>query len=345
MERIRIVEKFLTRRAPGVVFGDPTDLSGLRQVIKGERWEPKSGGTNLHQRYKNFITREKGTDQRRVAFPIIPPGDPQELALWQQFAQETLGFIPSSGVIAERSRWQNFLAKNYASIAALNAAHQTSYADFNGVPLPSNQPGVVAAGVDWERFVTADQTGGVPIERKRWQNFLARRYRRINALNDLYATTWKGFQMIPLLERLPADGPPLLDWFQFESVIPAMHRLAHRFTALLPMPANASFSLSQHQQQMELARRIIELEKPEHTVFEIKFYWAIFRIGEARLGNDTLIDRGSRAPQLMPRLIMGDNYVGESWLAPTAAEEATDRQVLGRDQLSAGMRFEMKDKR
>ena len=341
-ERIRIVEKFLTRNTPGVVFGDPTDLRGLRQVTLTPRWEPKLGGTNLHQRYTDFKTGGKEIGRPRIEFPIVPPEDAQESAAWQQFSQENLGFIPSSGVIAERSRWQNFLAQEYANVAALNAAHQTRYADFRSVPLPTNQPKVVAASDDWERFVTADQTGSIPIERKRWQNFLARRYRRINALNDLYATAWKGFEMVPLAEKLPIDGAPLLDWFQYESVIPAMHRLAHRFIALLPMPATSSFGLRQLQQQVELARRIIELEKPAHTVFEIKFYWAIFRIGEARLGSDTLVDRGSRAPQLMPKLIMGDNYIGESWLAPTAAEEVADRQVLGRDQLGAGVRFEMK---
>ena len=35
---------------------------------------------------------------------------------------------------------------------------------------------------------------------------------------------------------LPADGAPLLDWFQFESVVLPMQRKAHRFTVLLPWP-------------------------------------------------------------------------------------------------------------
>ena len=84
---------------------------------------------------------------------------------------------------------------------------------------------------------------------------------------------------------------------------------------------------------MDLSRRVVELEKPAHTVFDVKFYWAIFRVGEARLQVDTLIDQGSRAPQLLPKLILGQGFVGQSYLAPPVPEDATDRLILGRDSL------------
>jgi hypothetical protein len=136
-----------------------------------------------------------------------------------------------------------------------------------------------------------------------------------------------------LPESLPADGAPLQDWFQFEGLVLPMLAAAHRFTVLLPAPATAVFNLNEHQRNMELARRIVELEKPAHTVFEIKFYWAMFRLGESRLGRDTLLDRGSRSPQLAPEMILGWSYLGESWLGPTTAEGAATRQILGRDKL------------
>ena len=79
------------------------------------------------------------------------------------------------------------------------------------------------------------------------------------------------------------------------------------------------------------SQRIVELEKPAHTVFDIRFYWAMFRVGDARLQLDTVIDQGSRAPQLLPNLILGQGFLGESYLAPPALEAAGDREVLGRD--------------
>lgn len=335
-ERIRIVEKFLTRRAPGVLFGDPTDLgglSGLRRVTATQRWEPSQGRDDLRKRYADFKKRMGQATDALVEFPIESPDDPDERDAWRRFSSETLGFVPSSASVAERSLWQVFLANKYGKVAELNAAHQKSYGNFKDVHLPANLPATDAARVDWTKFVTGDGSSSSPIAQRRWQDFLARRYRRAGAMNQLYGTNWTGFELVPLPESLPADGAPLQDWFQFEGLVLPMLAAAHRFTVLLPSPATAVFNLNEHRRNMELARRIVELEKPAHTVFEIKFYWAIFRLGESRLGSDTLIDRGSRSPQLMPEMILGRNYLGESWLAPTAAEGAATRQILGRDKL------------
>jgi hypothetical protein len=166
-----------------------------------------------------------------------------------------------------------------------------------------------------------------------WQDFLARRYRRIKAYNAAYGTSWTGFESIPFPNQLPLDGAPIADWFQFESVVLRMQRAAHRFTVLLPVPLSLVFNPEEHQRRLELSRRIIELEKPAHTVFDVKFYWAMFRVGEARLALDTVIDQGSRAPQLLPGLVLGQGFVGESYLAAPPPENAVDRMILGRDQL------------
>jgi phage tail-like protein len=331
-ERIRIVEKFLTRRAPGALFGDPTDRAdgdGLRQVTAAQRWDPSKGRDDLRKRYADFKNRMGQAVGAVVEFPIEAPDAPDERNFWRRFSAETLGFIPSPAFVDERARWRIFLAGKYLNVANLNAAHQKSYADFSEIRLPANWPATEAARTDWTQFII----GNGPIMRRRWQDFLARRYRRANAMNQLYRTNWTGFELIPLPESLPADGAPLQDWFQFESLVLSALAAAHRFTVLLPSPATAAFNLNEHQRNLELARRIVELEKPAHTVFEIKFYWAMFRLGESRLGSDTLIDRGSRSPQLAPEMILGQGYLGESWLAPTTAEGAATRQILGRDKL------------
>ena len=88
-----------------------------------------------------------------------------------------------------------------------------------------------------------------------------------------------------------------------------MERTAHRFSVLLPV-TTVTEDPFEMERRLQLARRIVELEKPAHTVFDVRFYWALNRIGEARLGIDTLLDVGSRAPQLLPDAVLGRAYVG-----------------------------------
>ncbi len=269
LEEIRIVENYRTRSRPGVIFGDPTQATGLRAVDVAASWRPDQGSANLNQRYATAIGSQAGS---LVQYPLVPPADDEARATWNQFSIATLGFVPASAT-----------------------------------------------------------SGAVTLQL--WQDFLARRYRRIKAFNTIYRTTWTGFELVPLPDQLPLDGAALADWFQFESVVLRMQRAAHRFTVLLPVPLSLIFNPEEHQRRMDLSRRIIELEKPAHTVFDVKFYWAMFRVGEARLALDTVIAQGSRAPQLLPELVLGQGFVGESYLAPPVPENVCDRMILGRDPL------------
>ena len=245
---IRIVEKFLTRRTPGLVFGDPADLSGPRSGALTARWQPKQGRAELHRRYAAYLAAKDLPEQE---FTLMPPAVSAQA--WRDFARAVLGFIPA----------------------------------------PPN----------------ADR-------RKLWQDFLARRYQRVKALNDAHGTNWDAFDEAQSYAALPPDGLPLLDWYQFESVALAMHRTAHRFSTLLPMPKNGAFDQALQQERLALAQRIINWEKPAHTAFEVKFYWDLFRVGEARLGADTLLDAGSRVPEMM----LGQSYIGNARLPEPTAE-------------------------
>jgi phage tail-like protein len=115
---------------------------------------------------------------------------------------------------------------------------------------------------------------------------------------------------------------------------------AHYFSVLLPTPRlENNLTVEQIdrrvQEQRELGARIINLEKPAHTLFDIRFYWAAFRLGEVRLGIDTLIDLGSRSPQFIAAMILDQGYLGETYLAPGHPQNVPDRLVLGRDRLHA----------
>ena len=323
-EDIRIIEKYLTRKLPAVALGDPTEATGLRTVAVASTWRPPQGRANLSLRFSSFVDPSGASS---LQYPFVAPTDAKKADKWTQFSQTTLGFVPSIYAI-EQTAWQGFLRSRYGQVAKLNAAHQTTYSDFIKVSLPRDLSKVTAARTDWIDFVTAPTTLG---ERRLWQDFLARRYRRVGALNQAYGTGWTGFDVVALPGELPKDGAPLNDWFQFETVVLRMRGTAHGFTVLLPVPASLAFNTEEHQTRLALAHRIVDLEKPAHTVFDVRFYWAMFRVGEARLQTDTVIDQGSRAPQLLPSLVLGEGFVGESYLATPAMEAATDRSVLGRE--------------
>jgi phage tail-like protein len=332
---VRVVEKFLTRRTPGVVFGDPTELSGPRSVALTSRWQPQQGGTNLSGRYAQFRARDGATGPAPTSFPLVAPGDAADAPRWRQFSEESLGFVPSGAPSAERALWQTFLRPRYTSVAALNAAHATAHNSFASVPLPRDLPQRAQARADWEEFMLRYRPAtGITPERTHWQDFLARRYGSAAALRRAHATRWTAFELIPLFDELPPDGNALQDWYQFEAVAIRMRAKAHQFTVLLPVPPGAALHTDEQLRRLELATRIVNLEKPAHTTFDVKYYWALFRVGEARLGEDSLVNQeGSRAPQLAPTMILGEGHVGEGHIAARPPEGERDRAVLGRDPL------------
>ena len=79
--------------------------------------------------------------------------------------------------------------------------------------------------------------------------------------------------------------------------------------------------------RLALVERLITLEKPAHTGFEVKPYWALFRVGSARLGLDTRLNEGSR----YVALLLGYTALAEGFLAAPHPFDITDRIVTSRD--------------
>lgn len=259
--RARIVEAFRSRRTPGVLWGDPTDL-GEPRALGGNGWTPARGGGALDAAYRAYLERAGEPVSPAERFPLDRPAGTKGDA-WQRFAGETLGFVPAPASPAAERAWRRFLGRRYPNAGALNAAY-----------------GLVGAAA-LESFEDAARP-----------------------------------------ELLPPDGAPLLDWFHFASVVLPMRRRAHRFTVLLPVPAGGDAPGVDPYELRRRAERIVDLQRPAHTVFELRFFWAAFRVGEARLGEDTLIELGSRAPELLEALVLGREHLGESYLG---GEPAADR--------------------
>jgi len=220
--------------------------------------------------------------------------------------------------------------------ARLLAAYQAALAAAGVSTLPDAFPTVApadsTAAAAWTAFVRA--AFGFPLsaavaDTPAWQDFLAHRYRTADALSLAWGTPLAALGDAALPLELPPDGSALADWYQFESVVLPMRRAAHAFIVVLPVPPGSDAAAAQD--RMDLARRVVELEKPAHTVFEVQLYWAMFRVGQARLGADTLVALGGRAPELLRPAVLGQAHLVESYLAPRPPQDARDRWILGRD--------------
>jgi phage tail-like protein len=325
-QRIRIVEAYQTRVMGALAAGDPGSAQGPQEVRREASWSPRQGNAELRDRFARARGVAPTPADLVTPFPLFPPaGDPADAQAWREFCQAALGFVPGIGA-AERARWQNFVGARYASAAGLATAHGAAYARFEDVPLPRDWPAAFPDyAKDWREF--SEQTGGA-VMRERWRDFLARRYRRIDRLNRAYETAWPDFDLVAIPDVLPGTEAAQADWLRFERLLLPMHGTKHRFSVLLPVTDVAGDSY-QAEARLGLARRIVDLEKPAHTVYDVRFYWALFRVGEARLALDTLLGQGSRAPELIPAAVLGQAYIGASFVGGQARPADGDRLLLG----------------
>ena len=104
-----------------------------------------------------------------------------------------------------------------------------------------------------------------------------------------------------------------------------IQRSAHRFTVLVPTEPGSD--LEAQAEVLAVVSRIVAREKPAHTAFEVRPYWALFRVGSARLGLDTLLDQGSR----YVALLLGQGVLAEGYLASGHPWNVINRIVAGRD--------------
>jgi phage tail-like protein len=323
---VRIVERFRARRTPPALLGEVRiAVPGPQPFNAAVRWQPAAGAADLHWRYRDALGLPAGAE-----FPLVPTGAPDG---WRAFAQDVLGFVPRAGA-AERARWQKFLQRRHQTIGALNDAHATTWSSFDEVGLPADEPPAGAVATDWLDVLDQNRTR----ERRSWQEFLTRRYRSVAALNLAWRTRWRGLESVALADRLSLDAAPLADWFQFEGTALAMQRTAHRFTVMLPVPRHLRTDTPAQQRRVALARTVLDLEKPAHTAYDMRFYWEMFRLGEARLGDDTLVDLGSRSPELMGPMVLGEGYLAEAFLAVPPGADAPDRLAIGRDRVGRSTR-------
>ena len=288
---VRIVEAFRRRSVPAVALGDPGDLTGPRLVPERDRWVPADGRSELDRRYRAWVTATHGT--------------PAQIAsAWDR----PIEAIPTD---------------------AAGAFHQ---------PFPPLTPSGDAEARDWIRFVTdhlavpyAEVTAA---DLPRYQRFLSERHRRIEALNDAWgrvgSARFTAFAAVGLPSgALPTHPQALTDWLVFVTTVLSAARAAHRFTVLVPIRPEDPDAV--REDRLARVAEVVARERPAHTAFDVRPYWAALRVGEARVGIDTVVGQGSRTLAM----VLGDGRLAAAHLRGRHPFDVPDRFVVGRERLGA----------
>jgi phage tail-like protein len=238
-------------------------------------------------------------------------------------------------------RWRRFLDVRYgAPGTSLTSAVASAWSwaeSAIGTPptFPTRTPVTAVAADDWHAFVRSELAVTYPdigsADTPVFREFLAQRYPRF----DDYRTAWSlpapaapgDFSTVALPSILPADGAPLEDWIVFVSSIVGIRRAAHRATVLVPIRFEDSDEV--RDQRLGRVRRVVEVHRPAHTLVEVAPYWAACRVGEARVGLETIVGEGSRYVDLVlgaDRLARAITPGGTTW-------RFDDRVVVGRDRI------------
>jgi len=282
---VRIVESFLTRVSPNV---DTTSISGAQTL------------------------------------GVVAAAAASECA-------DTPPWSPAQGAAPLNAKFSLYLQTEYATITALNASWQTSYAGFDDpvLVLPPVEPASSTQAQDWSNFLR-DGLGFTyaPVtstDQPAYGSLLAQLYPTIGALNAAWnlsgAKVYSSFTSIGLPTTMPS-GQQLVDWIKFVSIALPAQQSAHSFTVLVPV--NLSDAPDTQSTKLAVAQRVASMQKPAHTAFDVKLYWAMFCAGRARLGQDTLLGQGSR----FAALVLGQGGLGASNLAPANPILVRDRQPV-----------------
>jgi phage tail-like protein len=287
---VRIVEHYLLRYAPGVTFGDPTDVQTPGGIASTTAWTPAQGSAVLDQQFRSYLSsiyetiaalnqawnsKYSGFNDATLRLPAIQPSQPAEATDWQNFLANDLSFTYAAVTNADEATYESFLTDRYATVVDLNQAYQL--------------------------------TGSSAL----------------TTFADIDAKLWNG----PLSTGLPASGAFLQDWILFVSVVLPTNQNAYRFSVVVPV--QLTDDLNTQTQRLNLAQRIAQNEKPAHTDFDVKLYWAAFCAGESRVGLETVVGPSSR----FAAMVLDQTQLAGSYLSFIPPWNVSGRIVAGRDQL------------
>lgn len=96
---------------------------------------------------------------------------------------------------------------------------------------------------------------------------------------------------------------------------------AHRFSVLVPERLS--------DEEAAMVERVVRMERPAHTLFDVRRYWDYFRVGEARVGLDTVL---GEEPRFLATVV-GQSYLADGYLHPPHPFDVPERVVADRDRV------------
>ncbi|MFN2441755.1 MAG: phage tail protein [Thermoanaerobaculia bacterium] len=231
--------------------------------------------------------------------PAVIFGDTSEVGAGLPLRPQRPQWVPGLGAADLHDRWAKKLARPGA-LYPLTRPDRAGEADAHAL-WPSFSRETLG-------FVPRSVSGDLEL----WRELLRRRYTTAAEAARAWSRSWTSWSHIMLPAELPTSIDALRDWVQFEGLVLPARDAAHRFTVFLPQ---GTLAMQDREKRLDLARRVIALEKPAHTSFEVKFFWAFLRVGEARLGEETVVDLGSRSPELLAPFVLNRDPLGSGRLA------------------------------
>jgi len=280
---------------------------------------------------RRFLAAEMMISAGTTALPLNVDAN----SLWQ----------PAHGQGRLNRLWRKFLVQRYhladaadesaRLLTELDGAWSEAPRKIGDLRFSALTPNDLEHAGDRRAFI--DQWLGLPYadldvdDTELYRSYLRRKYGSVDHLNAAWRLTdssrYADFDAIdlPPADRLPADGTPLSDWIQFATVDVAAARNAHRFTVLVPVSPEMGPIERQH--LLDRVAAVVERERPSHARFDVQLYWALFRVGAARIGLDSLVGEGSR----FTSLVLDAGFIGEGLLDEAHPWHVNDRWVSGRN--------------
>lgn len=190
-------------------------------------------------------------------------------------------------------------------------------------------PANPAKAEDWRAFAAGPigfiYAAATAADTIHWQAYLTRRHGAPDRVAAAHGLTSADPHPLSLPASLPPGGPRLEDWIAFVSAILPVERDAHRFTVLAPVYPGED--RQRRDDRIGQIARVVERERPLHTAYEVRPYWALFQTGSARLGLDTALSDGAR----FTAIELGRSALSEGFIGYGHPFAVRDRTVVGRD--------------